>query len=72
MTRKVGEIAALFRYPVKSMRGEALEQAELAWHGLSARAHPARPESARPGNAGSHGPSRNAPNASHASPARAS
>ena len=31
----VGEVAALFRYPVKSMRGEALETADLGWHGLA-------------------------------------
>ena len=31
----VGEIAALFRYPVKSMRGESLEAATLGWHGLA-------------------------------------
>lgn len=29
---KIGQIEALFRYPVKSMRGEALEAAELGWH----------------------------------------
>ncbi|MEL6401184.1 MAG: MOSC N-terminal beta barrel domain-containing protein [Cyanobacteria bacterium J06626_4] len=34
MTIKVGEVEALFRYPVKSMAGEALEAAELGWHGL--------------------------------------
>jgi uncharacterized protein YcbX len=34
MPIKVGEIAALFRYPVKSMRGEPLEVADLGWHGL--------------------------------------
>jgi uncharacterized protein len=32
--RRVGEIEALFRYPVKSMSGERLEIAELGWHGL--------------------------------------
>jgi uncharacterized protein len=31
---RVGEIASLFRYPVKSMRGELLQSAELGWHGL--------------------------------------
>jgi uncharacterized protein YcbX len=31
---QVGEVEALFRYPVKSMRGEPLEAAELGWHGL--------------------------------------
>jgi len=31
---KVGEVEALFRYPVKSMSGEALEVADLGWHGL--------------------------------------
>jgi uncharacterized protein YcbX len=34
MPIKVGEVEALFRYPVKSMRGEPLEVAELGWHGL--------------------------------------
>jgi uncharacterized protein len=34
MPIKVGEIEALFRYPVKSMRGERLDVAELGWHGL--------------------------------------
>lgn len=30
----VGEIEALFRYPVKSMGGERLEVADLGWHGV--------------------------------------
>jgi uncharacterized protein YcbX len=30
----VGRVEALFRYPVKSMSGEALEAAELGWHGI--------------------------------------
>ncbi len=30
----VGAVEALFRYPVKSMRGERLEVADLGWHGL--------------------------------------
>jgi uncharacterized protein YcbX len=34
MATKIGEVEALFRYPVKSMRGEALEAAELGWHGV--------------------------------------
>ena len=34
MPMKVGEVAALFRYPVKSMSGELLEVADLGWHGL--------------------------------------
>jgi hypothetical protein len=34
MPIKIGEIEALFRYPVKSMSGEALEVADLGWHGL--------------------------------------
>ncbi|NNF06564.1 MAG: MOSC domain-containing protein [Candidatus Eisenbacteria bacterium] len=34
MRTKVGEVEALFRYPVKSMSGETLEDAELGWHGL--------------------------------------
>lgn len=35
MRIKVGEIEALFRYPVKSMRGESLSAAELGWHGVA-------------------------------------
>jgi len=31
---KIGEVEALFRYPVKSMSGEPLEIADLGWHGL--------------------------------------
>lgn len=34
MAVKVGEVEALYRYPVKSMRGEPLEVADLGWHGL--------------------------------------
>ncbi|HEY0781250.1 MAG TPA: MOSC N-terminal beta barrel domain-containing protein, partial [Thermoanaerobaculia bacterium] len=30
----IGQVEALFRYPVKSMRGEPLETAELGWHGV--------------------------------------
>lgn len=35
MLTKIGEVEALFRYPVKSMSGEPLEAAELGWHGLA-------------------------------------
>jgi hypothetical protein len=31
---EIGQIEAIFRYPVKSMAGERLEAAELGWHGL--------------------------------------
>jgi uncharacterized protein YcbX len=31
---EIGQIEAIFRYPVKSMRGEALDAATLGWHGL--------------------------------------
>src|SRR5579864_3327225 len=31
---KIGHVEAIFRYPVKSMRGERLEEAKLGWHGL--------------------------------------
>lgn len=31
----VGRVAALWRYPVKSMAAERLERAELSWHGLA-------------------------------------
>jgi uncharacterized protein len=34
MPIKIGEVEALFRYPVKSMSGEALEVADLGWHGF--------------------------------------
>jgi uncharacterized protein YcbX len=31
---EIGTIEALYRYPVKSMRGEPLEAAALGWHGI--------------------------------------
>jgi uncharacterized protein YcbX len=31
---EIGHVEALFRYPVKSMRGERLEAATMGWHGL--------------------------------------
>ena len=34
MLIEIGQVEAIFRYPVKSMRGERLEVAELGWHGL--------------------------------------
>ena len=34
MPIKIGEVEALYRYPVKSMAGEALDAAELGWHGV--------------------------------------
>ena len=34
MRVQIGEVEALFRYPVKSMRGEPLEVADMGWHGL--------------------------------------
>ncbi len=34
MAIEVGTVEAIFRYPVKSMRGEALEAANLGWHGI--------------------------------------
>ncbi len=33
--RYVGRVAGLWRYPVKSMMGEALAEIEVAWHGLA-------------------------------------
>jgi uncharacterized protein YcbX len=30
----IGTVEAIFRYPVKSMRGEALDAAPLGWHGV--------------------------------------
>jgi uncharacterized protein len=34
MLIEIGHVEAIFRYPVKSMRGEPLEVANLGWHGL--------------------------------------
>jgi uncharacterized protein len=34
MRIQVGEVEALFRYPVKSMAGQSLQTAGLGWHGL--------------------------------------
>jgi MOSC domain-containing protein len=34
MLIEIGQVEAIFRYPVKSMRGERLEAAELGWHGI--------------------------------------
>jgi uncharacterized protein YcbX len=34
MLIEVGQVHAIFRYPVKSMAGELLETANLGWHGL--------------------------------------
>jgi hypothetical protein len=34
MSAQIGYVEALFRYPVKSMRGERLEVAGLGWHGV--------------------------------------
>jgi uncharacterized protein YcbX len=31
---EIGQIEAIFRYPVKSMRGDPLDVATLGWHGL--------------------------------------
>jgi uncharacterized protein YcbX len=34
MPVEIGQVEAIFRYPVKSMGGERLEVATLGWHGL--------------------------------------
>jgi len=34
MAIEIGHVEAIFRYPVKSMRGERLEVARMGWHGL--------------------------------------
>lgn len=34
MLIEIGTVEKLYRYPVKSMRGEALQTATLGWHGL--------------------------------------
>ncbi|HEU4408828.1 MAG TPA: MOSC N-terminal beta barrel domain-containing protein [Polyangiaceae bacterium] len=33
--REVGRVVALWRYPVKSMGAEALDEIEVSWHGLA-------------------------------------
>ena len=35
MSKEIGQIKALFRYPVKSMTGIHLDHANLGWHGLN-------------------------------------
>jgi hypothetical protein len=32
---EVGRVVALWRYPVKSMGGEALEEVDVSWHDLA-------------------------------------
>jgi uncharacterized protein len=34
MLIEIGQVEAIFRYPVKSMAGERLEDANLGWYGL--------------------------------------
>lgn len=34
MPHLVGHVSAIYRYPVKSMRGEALDATDLGWHGV--------------------------------------
>jgi len=34
MPIEIGRVVALYRYPVKSMRGDRLDAATLGWHGL--------------------------------------
>ena len=34
MPIEIGRIEAIYRYPVKSMRGELLQAADLGWHGI--------------------------------------
>src|SRR5579862_4439322 len=34
MAIEIGHVEAIFRYPVKSMAGEALDSAHLGWHGI--------------------------------------
>jgi uncharacterized protein YcbX len=34
MATRIGQVEALYRYPVKSMAGEAVGQVQLGWHGL--------------------------------------
>jgi uncharacterized protein YcbX len=34
MLIEIGQVEAIFRYPVKSMGGERIEEANLGWYGL--------------------------------------
>ncbi len=34
MAYEIGQIEAIYRYPVKSMAGERIQEVELGWHGL--------------------------------------
>jgi uncharacterized protein YcbX len=34
MLIEIGQVEAIFQYPVKSMAGERLDAATLRWHGL--------------------------------------
>ena len=34
MPIEIGQIEAIYRYPVKSMRGERVDAATLGWHGI--------------------------------------
>jgi uncharacterized protein YcbX len=34
VTREIGQIEAIFRYPVKSMAGQSVAEANLGWHGI--------------------------------------
>ena len=34
MTIEIGQVEAIFRYPVKSMAGERVEVARMGWHGI--------------------------------------
>ena len=34
MTIEIGQVEAIFRYPVKSMAGERVGVANLGWHGI--------------------------------------
>ena len=35
MSQEIGQIKAIFRYPVKSMAGVSLDRVDLGWHGLN-------------------------------------
>jgi hypothetical protein len=34
MSREIGKVRAIYRFPVKSMAGQALDSAAVGWHGL--------------------------------------
>ncbi len=59
--QEVGRVAQLWRFPVKAMAGERLDEAELSWHGVAgdrrwAFVRPGLERSGSPGSRYASGP----------------